>query len=92
MSPEMSAYYSCPEFLVYNAAYKAACEADKAYSAELQKVYGNNAGNARYHSGLNVATKKLKALQKAWKLACIESERTLVILRSTQAHKDAFGW
>src|ERR1700677_1759539 len=48
-------------------AYYAAVEADKHYSAELQRLYGLRAGDARYNPRLNAATPELKRLHGIWR-------------------------
>jgi hypothetical protein len=92
ISPEMQAYFSSPAFLAYNAAYQAACAADAAYSQALVKEFGKGAGDARYISHLNKSTAELRALAEAWQAACVASARALVVLRSAQEHRAAFGW
>jgi hypothetical protein len=47
-------------------AYYASVRADDDYSAELHRVYGSKAGDARYNSKLNTATPRLKTLHDIW--------------------------
>jgi len=46
------------------AAYKAACLADNMWSDELERVYGKDAGDARYDNKRNAATPMLKTLRE----------------------------
>ena len=50
-------------------AYYAAVKADDAYSAELQRVYGSKAGDARYNPKLNKATPELRSLANTFQQA-----------------------
>jgi len=63
-------------------AYYASVRADEEYSAELQRVYKSQAGDARYNPKLSTATPRLKTLHDIWRDA--EDKRHEMAMKAGQ--------